>query len=273
MTTAFVDTTVLTDVLLKVGEPARRALSALGEFDRSVLPVYAIKEFKAGPLRRFVWLHNKLASLGSWQQTMSALQAMSRTPQRYLTSTALEALVTGAKTLRMPARTICEKYGADATLEDVLRDRYQIALRVLVFKAWRKRRAVTSEVECDLPCYGEVAPRMNGELIDLDPTLCKPQGECSLAADLKARGDDLQKVFDAIDKKSSRAEDGRRRKALRQLLRKPKEPMSEKMCRDLGDAVFALQAPSGAVILTTNTRDHEPLARALGKEVRAVKVT
>jgi hypothetical protein len=33
----------------------------------------------------------------------------------------------------------------------------------------------------------------------------------------------------------------------------------------LGDAVFALLAPHDFVILTTNLKDHEPLASALGK--------
>jgi len=47
---AFVDTTVLTDALLKVGEPRDRAKAAIARFVESLLPVYAIKEFQAGPL-------------------------------------------------------------------------------------------------------------------------------------------------------------------------------------------------------------------------------
>jgi hypothetical protein len=36
-------------------------------------------------------------------------------------------------------------------------------------------------------------------------------------------------------------------------------------CRSLGDAVFAFLAPADSVILTTNVKDHQPLAEALGK--------
>ena len=43
--------------------------------------------------------------------------------------------------------------------------------------------------------------------------------------------------------------------------------MTERMCDDLGDAIFAFFAPPGSVILTTNMRDFEPLAGALGKSV------
>ena len=36
-------------------------------------------------------------------------------------------------------------------------------------------------------------------------------------------------------------------------------------CRNLGDAVFAFFAPNTSAILTTNIRDHRPLAAAVGK--------
>lgn len=43
------------------------------------------------------------------------------------------------------------------------------------------------------------------------------------------------------------------------------DALTDSQCRDLGDAVFALLAPHDSVILTTNLKDHEPLASALGK--------
>jgi hypothetical protein len=43
--------------------------------------------------------------------------------------------------------------------------------------------------------------------------------------------------------------------------------MSEKVCRDLGDAIIVFFAPADCVLLTTNKRDFEPLANALGKTV------
>src|SRR5271169_2051212 len=92
MSKAFVETTVLTDALLKSGVPSRTAKRAIARFETSLLPLYAIKEFKAGPLRAFVWVHNKLVAGRSFSATLDVLQRLSRTPQRYLTSTAIEAL-------------------------------------------------------------------------------------------------------------------------------------------------------------------------------------
>ncbi len=60
MTNAFVDTTVLTDATLKIGDVAKIAKIAIKRYGKTQLPVYAIKEFKAGPLKNFVWLHNLL---------------------------------------------------------------------------------------------------------------------------------------------------------------------------------------------------------------------
>ena len=42
--------------------------------------------------------------------------------------------------------------------------------------------------------------------------------------------------------------------------------MDARDCGKLGDAYFALHAQPDAVILTTNLKDHAPLANALGKQ-------
>jgi len=42
--------------------------------------------------------------------------------------------------------------------------------------------------------------------------------------------------------------------------------VTRETCRDLGDAVFAFFCTNNAVVLTTNLRDHEPLAKAIGKK-------
>jgi hypothetical protein len=52
---------------------------------------------------------------------------------------------------------------------------------------------------------------------------------------------------------------------LSQLIRQPQKHITEEECRWLGDAIFAFFCPRAAVILTTNMRDHVPLAEAIGK--------
>src|SRR5208337_350174 len=92
MSKAFIDTTVLTDALIKTGEVRKSAIEAIRKFSVTELPVFAIKEFKAGPLKNFAWMHNKLVTVASFERALDALHRMSRTPRRYTTSTAIEAL-------------------------------------------------------------------------------------------------------------------------------------------------------------------------------------
>ncbi len=79
MNKAILDTTVLTDILLNSGEAKAVALKAVNCYRQTYLPVYAIKEFKAGPLKNFVWMHNKFVFTKSYEESFDARQRMSRT--------------------------------------------------------------------------------------------------------------------------------------------------------------------------------------------------
>jgi hypothetical protein len=148
MSKAYVDTTVLTNVLLKRRWPAGvEAEAALKRYSSTELPEYAVKEFKKGPLSVFVWLHNKLVSTRSVAHTVAAIQRVSATPQRYRVATALEALAevmraTGART----AKGILEKYGEAARSDRVNYDEWRLALKALIYRAWTRHQRVTSAV-------------------------------------------------------------------------------------------------------------------------------
>lgn len=88
-----------------------------------------------------------------------------------------------------------------------------------------------------------------------------------MADALRARPDLLAKMAEAIPSSSLRREDIKRRQVLRDLARLKKHhyELTPERCRALGDAVFAFFAPSDCVVLTTNLKDHLPLANALGK--------
>lgn len=267
MSKAYVDTTVLANVLLKRRSPAGvLAEAALKRYTVTQLPQYAVKEFKKGPLAFFVWLHNKLVSTRSWADTIAAIQKVSPTPQRYRVSTALEALSEAARaTGGQTPREHLEKYGEAARFDRVICDEYRLALKSLVYRAWGRHRRVTSAVVQPLSCYRITKPFEDRGLLRLEPKNCRPAYECCLGGSMRADPAALRALKAAVDKQPPKAENTRRSSALGLLL--AKRPMTEKMCDDLGDAIFAFFAPSDSVILTTNTRDFEPLAEALGKPV------
>ncbi|MCI0491278.1 MAG: hypothetical protein L0229_32205 [Blastocatellia bacterium] len=273
MSKAYVDTTVLTDALLKPGSQGQAARDALRRYETTELPVYAIKEFKAGPLRTFGWMHDKLALLKSFTKALEALQRMSLTPRRYTTATAIEALTTAASSIgRTTNEELSRKYPRTANVDSILADEFRLAIKTAVFKAWKKRRQVTTDVVNPLTCYKEVAPFEKRGLICLDPIKCDVVVECCMAQELRSRRKDLEKLKKILsgkdeDQPSGNRERQRRYQVIRSLLRKGGEPMTDEMCRNMGDAIFALFAPSDAIILTTNLKDHAPLAKALGKTV------
>jgi hypothetical protein len=265
MNKALIDTTVLTDALLNVGEARAVALKALSVYDQTLLPVYALKEVKAGPLKNFAWMHNKLVITESYEGSIDALQRMSRTPRHYTTSTALQALREASRSIgRQTSNDLVKKYGESASIDKILCDEFRLAIKFTIMSAWKRRRKITTDVMTPLACYREVAPYEKRGLLELEPKGCVTESECSLAAALKSSPEELRKMRDAIAD-SDKPENTRRAKVLRQLYRKPGLPLKDKECKNLGDAVFAFLAPSDAVILSTNIRDHALLANAIGK--------
>jgi len=159
MDKAILDTTVLTDILLNSGEAKDIALKAVNCYCETFLPVYAIKEFKAGPLKNFVWIYNKLVVTGSYEKTIDALQRMSRTPRRYTTSTALQALREASASVgKQTPADLLKKYGESASIDKILCDEFRLALKFKIVSAWKKRRKVTTGITNPLACYREVAP-------------------------------------------------------------------------------------------------------------------
>jgi hypothetical protein len=270
MPKAFVDTTVLADVLLKPSGLGKAAKAALDRFDETELPVYAIKEFKSGPVRGYIWAHNALVQEQSFTGALRNLQALYRSKQRNLPSTAMEALTEAQASFgRMTSASLLEKYGAAASADKIQSDAYRLRIRTLVIRGWQRRRNVTTRVVVPLSCYDEVNIIENGPkgMLDYHPHRCPAEGECALAQFLRTHLDQVEKLRDVVKSLPQSDEQRRRYHALHDITRKPKHQITEKMCRSLGDAVFALLAPNDSVILTTNTRDHEPLASALGKMV------
>ena len=271
MSKAYIDTTVLADILLKSSqEKGKNAKESLGRYDETELPVYAIKEFKAGPLQKYMYVHNKFLVTESFAKT---LEAISKLPpfQSRRKSTSLEAIAEAASLSgQITSQALVEKYGAKAKQDSVQCDQFRYSLRYIIEKSWEKRREVASQVVNELSCYEEVAPYEKRGALVWKPTKCKEDKvECCMAKDLRNKIDDLIKIRATIDQESKRLEDIARRQTLKKLIKRPKDLMTEDMCKSLGDAVFAIFAPHDATILTTNIRDHEPLAQALGKKAKS----
>ncbi len=264
MSSAYIETTILTDVLLKPGSKKHaKARSALAKYDTTLLPVYAIKEWKAGPLDDYAYFHDKLVMTNSLADTLAALNALVFMP--YKKSTCYEAFEAATRLV-----TNDPNAAAIPARDSDLADRYRLVIRSLICRSWRRRRRMAKETIQELECYTEAEPSVGKDgLFDLTPKACAAEHECCLASRLKARPDLLTAMRSAIPESSPRKEDKRRRKALKKLINTPKAPLDRENCRYLGDAIFAFFCPVDATILTTNDKDHKPLAEAIHKKARS----
>lgn len=262
---AVIDTTVFANALLKQTEDGRQARAAIAAIRETQLPVYAIKEFKAGPLRAYVWLHNRTVVANEWADAVRAIHSVWR--QKNLQSTALEALADFQSSIsRRLTSELAAKY-PNLNVGDALRSEAMIWLKTVIYRAWRARRKTATRIIGPLKCYreAELKQSLNGT-IDNFPTKCGVS-DCCLREEMLKRPDLIQALLDACDQLPDKAETSKRRQVLRQLRRTPNRLLTESQCRALGDAVFAFQAPNDATILTTNVADHGPLAAAIGLSV------
>jgi hypothetical protein len=260
-----VDTTVFTDVLLKTDAQRTRAQVAIQNSTETLLPTYAIKEFKEGPLHYYVWYHNKIVEASSWQEATSVIRN-NIGMRKNLPATALQALrdFLGSIGKELPAN-IGQRYPG-MTLESAQLAELQSWLKQRIARAWRKRRKVTTAVINDLSCYveKEIRTAPSGQLDD-NPLKCGVT-DCCLRERYKHRLSEVRKLEQACT--GTKREIVKRRQALARLRAHPTKPYGEKHCRALGDAVFALDCPSGGEILTTNVVDHAPLAATLSVTIR-----
>jgi hypothetical protein len=268
MSKAYVETTILTNVLLKPGTKKQSAAaSALSRYTETLLPVYSIKEWKNGPLDHYAYVHDKFVQTKSLADTLDAINALSPYFAPYKRNTSFEALAAAA---RLSGNSGRADSSMNAELDRELADRFRLALASLIVRSWRKRRQVTTKTVHDLECYTDAQPKIDRDgYVDLRPQKCDRDRECCLAGRLKANTDALRAIRNAIPKSSPREEDRKRRQVLKQLINSPKLPLTEEQCRWLGDAVFAFFCPDDAIVLTTNIKDHRPIAVAIGKNAES----
>jgi hypothetical protein len=208
-------------------------------------------------------VHNKLADTKSFDKTMNWLARNRRKLNLLLTG--LEALTSGSSVV------VGSELAAAQTHPETDRMKAEIVmleLRRLIHKAWADRRKITLEIVQELECFQEDAPYHDDQtgMIFNPHSKCPTNQDCAYAPCLRFRKSELGTLLTVISG-STRAEDVRRRAALHTLKNTPNRLFEDKECRGLGDAYFALHCAERATILTSNVKDHKPLAESLGREV------
>lgn len=273
MNNAFLDTTILTDLLLKGKAKNKFIKERLNIYSTVKVPCYAIKEFVHGPLQRYIWFYNKLSISLTLSGAIDALNRESRTPRKYIVSTALEALkeiVSRNKTIDLP--TLEAKYGNKVNLETFLRDRYKDSLDYLIRKAWEKRRTVIQNVIQELECFVEGLIVKENSCLKLNCE-CKKENSCAAIALIKTKLNEAILLRNKIMKEENTPENIRKRQALREVIKGKELLNRNKTCRSLGDSYFLVCCPKEDTIVTTNEKDFLQYVYSLGKKIDIIKYT
>ena len=262
-----VDTTVIANALLKAKAERGSAILAIKRFEESFAPVYAIKELKAGPLKNYIWFHNKLA-LFSYIDAIKALQRSSLSPRRYQTATALEALTAALEATGIPENLKEKSETKGITPESLYKEKLRLSLKKIIKRGWNNRRKITTHMLCELPCYPETPVTESRDLtLEVEPVACDTRFGCALAKLMCKDLDAIKALIKVVDAAEQKPENIRRARSLRRLLKPDSwKTFTNDECRALGDAAIAFLAPNDSVVLTTNTRDIQPLSSALNKK-------
>jgi len=272
MSKVFVDTTILADALLKPHSPkGQTAINGLKHYTETEILVYALKEFKNGPLRYYINFYNKLVTLEFYSQALLFIHNISRSPARYYNSTAIEALAEFEGEMEKASINNIsiwqKKYGPECNISKIRLDECRLSLKTRIFLAWKERRTKISPVVFPLYCFVEdnlIVKR--GQIEHFHIKCILNASGCPLADEMRKGKDDLIKIREAIKSQPQSRENDKRTKALKFLIKK-KDALDKDMCKHLGDAVFVYFCPKDSTILTTNRKDFEPMAKAVGKKV------
>ncbi len=270
MNKAFVDTTIFADCLLKVGEKQSAAKKLLKKFDKQGLPVFAIREFKAGVLSNFIWAHNELAMCKSYTKAFQNIQNKA-IYKRYKLLSSLEALTTVMYMNKLvPIKSIKEKSGEYFNQDEYLVEKYRTSLKFFILKAWQKRRKLTTDVINELNCYSELDIRETGKFLDSKPIDCSTDSDCCLLPLYKKNITILKQLREELKKLKQKPERDRQIKLLKDIIKRKNE-LTSKECRSLGDIYFLVACPVESTIITTNESDFKPLCEAIGKKMMSPK--
>lgn len=262
----FLDTTILTDILLKPGRARNESRRALKQFSETLLPEFAITELCNGPMGHAIWLYNKLVETGSLIKTFEAIRAIGFVPfQIRRHHTALELWQVLHEAFFNSGFSLVEPGSSASALPETMFSHFRLVLRTLIVKAWKTRNLQATRTVNTLTCFQIRGPKIELDRFTPLRPICDDSEGCGLLQYFKESKPDVAKLRKLLHSQGPVSKRDNREQLLTYVLKRDSKLLKYKNCRALGDVVFALLCPPDAAIITTNLKDHEPLAKCLGK--------
>lgn len=175
--------------------------------------------------------------------------------------------------------TQLSKLPADRNLDDYVREKCIIYLRFLIRRLWSRIDKVLDLIPNPMLCYADISgPRIRRMYFDNTPSKCPGSRiECQIKQFFAANRDVFKAILDQLGTLEGADEETERRKhALKEILRLlpygsrsfSNHQPNVRLCWSSGDAIIAVGAPSGSVILNNNPKHMDDVCSAAGRVSR-----
>jgi hypothetical protein len=265
----FLETTIMVDRLCKDRETVKKIEKILSNYDKSYTSNYARMEFKKGFLQNLIYLHGKVANCKNLTDVFEAISKLSATPRRHLLGSILESIKNFYKEIyKTKPSEIIKNYG-DISLDEYLKEMAESYLSNLICNSWRRFDKVVDEMINPMKCFVDIeAPRKVGKIYDNTPRTCdKSRFRCEIRRFFNDMPESFSKILKRLkDLQNPDAETINRVRSLKEILRVRKRDIKIKDCWNCGDAIMAVEAPSGSDIYNNNQKHYIPICEVIGKK-------
>jgi hypothetical protein len=262
-----VDTTVVVEVASGTQPTLDRTRQFATSNGPALRPDYAMRELLAGKVQQLCDAHNRVMAAENPAEAIVSILKGAGFATR--TATAKASSVAAALSRALSS-------DQPNTSEGLRREVLQ-SLMIEANMLWRRaKKATFLEATQPLACFPGGALSVDeatGAITGPGNTFgCTKSERCAAAQYLYGHKPELQKLIEALhpsklgEELSAKQENKSRRAALKELQTRGPRAFRKTYCRALGDAYFAVMAPPGHVVLTTNLVDHVPLCEALNKQ-------
>ncbi len=236
-------------------------------------------EIKRGFLNYLILMYNRLVQTDNWSDFSQYISNLSSSPRRYHLGAIIDALTKFWETIeKQRPSELAERHGEIDLSEILKRDtlsflRYWI--RFLLVKIDKSVDDVLNPMECFVDLD---SPQIKKGVFVSKPNKCPDSSvECQIKGYFNDNADDFKKILNklkSIPSESIDNETTKRISSLKKIIKKhliqnhhfSNYSQREKLCWDCSDAIHAVLAPKGSLVVNRNEKHFKPICEAIDKE-------
>jgi hypothetical protein len=260
---AFLETTVIVDLIFKDRARVAQINSLLDQFESTESSHYVRMEIKRGFLQNLVALYNKSVECTRLSEVHQYIHRLSATPARHRLGTVLGSVTAFIQSIEDKELKDLKKQGK---LGDFQKKQLEAFLRLRIRRFWPAFDKAADEIIDPVYCYKyryNLAPPtfVNGRFDNTFHNCDKYKpGICRLREFVDEHEPEYVQIRDQLLASGVvDAESIKRVQGLKEALRLKKRQIPRKQCWQLGDAILVLEPAPEVNIITSNRKHYEPL--------------